>query len=74
LKPLKGLRQVVHLFLEDNEIRDLGPLIEMAREDMEGEKRFAPFLNVYLEGNDTDELMRKGQVHALRDLGVKVEI
>jgi Leucine-rich repeat (LRR) protein len=51
LAPLQGLTGLSYLFLENNRIRDLTPLIEMAKKDFEGEKRFAPFLNIYLKGN-----------------------
>src|SRR5947208_7417298 len=50
---LDGLTNLFYLFLENNKIRDLTPLVKMAQKDFENEKRFAPFLNLYLKGNST---------------------
>src|SRR5207247_4517426 len=53
LAPLDGLTNLFYLFLENNKIRDLTPLVNMAKKDFKGEKRFAPFLNLYVKGNST---------------------
>jgi Leucine-rich repeat (LRR) protein len=68
LKPLAGLTGLYHLFLEDNRIRDLSPLVNAVKRDAEGEKRFAPFLNLYLKGNR----VKAAQVQALEQYGVRV--
>ena len=40
----------------------------MAKKDFEGEKRFAPFLNLYLKGNPT----KGSQKARLKDYGVRL--
>mgnify|MGYP001567330598 CR=1 FL=1 len=69
IAPLDGLSGLYHLFLEGNKIRDLAPLVNMAKKDAEGEKRFAPFLNLYIKGNP----VRRNQLSALRQFGVRVQ-
>ena len=74
LKPLIGMRNLMyHLFLEDNQISDLAPLIEMAKKDMEGEKRFAPFLRIYLKGNPLDSPAAKAQLAEMKKMKLRVE-
>jgi len=68
LSPLVGLSGLYYLFLENNKIADLTPLIGMAQKDYEGEKRFAPFLNVYLKGN----AIPKSQTEKLATFGTRV--
>ena len=51
IAPLNGLNGLYHLFLERNRITNLRPLADMMEKDDQGEKRFAPFINVYLSGN-----------------------
>jgi Leucine-rich repeat (LRR) protein len=69
LTPLKGLQNLSWLFLERNKIHDLAPLVDMARGDKE--QRFAPFLNLYVEGNP---LAPEGsnQLATLKQIGVRV--
>ena len=73
VSPLKGLKELSMLFLEDNKIADLGPLVEMIREDAEGEKRFAPFLRLYLKGNPLSDMAKGRQVTALQKWGVRID-
>jgi Leucine-rich repeat (LRR) protein len=68
LSPLVGLNGLYFLFLENNKIEDLTPLITMTQKDYEGEKRFAPFLQVYLKGNS----IQKSQIDKLRTFGTRV--
>lgn len=72
LSPLEGLNNLYFLFLENNEIRDLSPLVRMAKKDSEGEKRFAPFLKVYLDGNPLSADAKQKQIPQLKECGVKV--
>src|SRR2546430_5291428 len=65
---LDGLTNLFYLFLENNKIRDLTPLVKMAKKDFENEKRFAPFLNLYVKGNSTNG-SHKAQ---LKDYGVRL--
>jgi internalin A len=48
---LSGLTNLKYLMLDGNQIKDLSPLIAMGKKDAEGEKRFAPFWQIYLAGN-----------------------
>lgn len=72
LSPLQGLTGLYYLFLEGNEIRDLTPLVKMAKKDSEGEKRFAPFLKVYLQRNPLSTVAKKTQLPALQECGVRI--
>ena len=57
-----------YLFLEDNKITNLDPLIEMAKKDAGGEKRFAPFINIYLKGNE----VKKPELERLKEFNPRV--
>ena len=48
--PLAKQTELGMLFLERNQIADLSPLVQVAKKDAEGEKRFAPYLELYLAG------------------------
>ena len=61
------------LFLQKNKISDVGPLAESAKKDAEGEKRFAPFMHLYLSENPLTDEAKKDQLAALKDSGVRVE-
>ena len=69
ISSLEGLTGLFHLFLENNRIRDLTPLVNAAKRDSEGERRFAPFLNLYLKGNS----VRASQISKLKEYGVRVQ-
>ena len=72
LAPLTGLANLRLLLLEDNRLRNPEPLVEMARQDAAGERRFAPFLRLYLKGNQLDGKKAQAQLEQLRGFGVKV--
>ncbi len=61
------------LFLERNKITDLGPLVAACKVDAEGEKRFAPYLRLYLAGNPLSDAARTTQLEALKSIGVRVK-
>jgi Leucine-rich repeat (LRR) protein len=61
------------LFLERNQLTDLTPLVSLAQADAQGEKRFAPYLRLYLAGNPLSETARTKQVEALKSFGVRME-
>jgi hypothetical protein len=69
IAPLDGLDGLYFLFLETNKISDIRPLVAMLKRDAEGEKRFAPFLNLYLKGNP---ISNPGQLSALKNYGTRV--
>jgi internalin A len=66
LTPLKEMTELRFLMLEKNQITDLGVLIEMAKKDAEGEKRFAPFWQVYLSGNPLSDEAKNTQLPELK--------
>jgi internalin A len=71
LRPLKGCNNLYFLFLENNKIEDLAALVEMVEEDKE--RRFAPFLNLFLKGNPLSEKAKNEQLPRLKELGVRVK-
>jgi internalin A len=72
LEPLMELTNLRFLSLEENRVRDLQPLVDMAEKDAQGERRFAPFLRLYLQGNRLDGKKARAQLEQLRKTGVKV--
>ena len=69
LEPLRGRGRLSWLFLERNKLRDLGPLLEMVQADKE--QRFAPFLNVYFDGNPLRSAAIN-QIAAMKKIGTRV--
>jgi hypothetical protein len=61
------------LMLERNKIADLAPLVALCKADAEGEKRFAPYLELYLAGNPLSDAAKNAQLKALKDIGVRVK-
>ena len=61
------------LFLQQNQVRDLTPLVEMAKTDADGPKRMAPFLRLYLEGNPLSDEAKSTQLSACKAMGVRIE-
>lgn len=72
LSPLSELTELRWTFLSRNQIADLSPLVEMAKRDLAGEKRFAPYWNVYVGGNPLSDA-GKAQLDELAKLGVRVK-
>jgi Leucine-rich repeat (LRR) protein len=70
LAPLAELRELDMLLMENNHITDLGPLVEMCRQDIEGEKRFAPYLDIYLSENPIAD--KESAIEQLTSFGVDV--
>ena len=70
LAPLAGLSPSKFLFLQGNQIADLTVLVEMAKKDAAGEKRFAPFWYVDVSGNPLSDAAKSAQLGELRKLGV----
>jgi len=71
LSPLANMTELRYLLLDENKIEDLGVLVEMARKDAQGQKRFAPFWNIYLADNPLTGKTR-GQIRDLQKLGGRV--
>lgn len=72
LRPLGKPLALRMLLIEKNKITDLAPLVAAAKADAEGEKRFAPFLRLYLTDNPLSDAARTEQIAALKAAGVKV--
>jgi len=70
IRPLHGLNGLYHLFLEDNRISDLAVLVGMGKEDTE--KRFIPFINIYVKGNPLNEGARGWQWEELKGMGARL--
>ncbi len=71
LSPLAGFTELRYTFLQGNPLQDLSPLVEMAKKDVDGEKRFAPYWFLYLDADSLPDAA-KAQVAELESLGVRV--
>ena len=74
LEPLSPLTDLDRIQMKTNQIKDLGPLVEMCQKDAEGERRFAPYLRVHLDGNPLDEQTKDAQVELLKSFGCENRI
>lgn len=74
LDALKPLTELDILLVRENKISDLSTLVEMCRQDAEGEKRFAPYLRLYLRDNPLSETAKTEQIEALKNVGVRVSM
>ena len=72
LKPLASLEDLDLLLFSKNQIRDLSPLVAMCVADAQGERRFAPYLEVYLGENPLEESRKSQWLEQLRSAGVDV--
>ena len=72
LAPLAKQTELNLLMLERNKVSDLTPLVNAAKADAEGQRRFAPFLRLYMAGNPLSEAARTTQLKALASYGVRV--
>jgi Leucine-rich repeat (LRR) protein len=73
LSPLSKPLSVRLLLLERNKITDLSPLLAAVKADAEGEKRFAPFLRLYIAENPLSDAAKTQQIEALKAAGVKID-
>ena len=71
LSPIAGYTELRYLLINNNKIADLNVLVEMAKKDSEGQKRFAPFWRIYTDGNPLSD-GAKGQLDALKGLGARI--
>jgi internalin A len=74
LQPISQLTELKYLFLDGNKVEDLSVLVDMARRDVDGPKRFAQFWHVYLADNPLSDTAKTEQVEALSGLGVRVSL
>ncbi len=73
ISPLAKPLSLNMLLLENNKLTDLAPFVAAAKADAGGEKRFAPFLRLYLTGNPLSDAAKTQQLQELKAIGVKVE-
>lgn len=72
LTPLGKSRDLRMLFIERNKLADLTPLVAACQADAAGDKRFAPFLRLYYEGNPLADPAKNEQLPALAKIGVRL--
>ncbi len=71
--PLAKQTELTLLMIERNQIKDLKPLVDAAKADAAGPKRFAPYLRLYLAGNPLPDAPKPTQLDALKAAGVRIE-
>jgi hypothetical protein len=67
---LNSLRRIS---LRNNQISDIGPLVEMADKDFNGEDRFARYWTVSLQGNPLSEQAKTSQIKALEKYSLRIQ-
>ena len=72
LTPLKGQTDLSILMLQGNKIADLKPLVQMCQADAKSDRRFAPYLRLYMAGNPLSDTAKGAQVAALKEVGVRI--
>jgi internalin A len=73
VSPLTKQTEVKLLLIERNQIKDLKALVDAAKADSAGPKRFAPYLHVYLSGNPLSDVAKSSQIAALKAAEVRIE-
>ena len=58
--------------MSKNKVKDLGPLVEMCRKDAEGDRRFAPYMEIYLGENPIGDKEKAEHTKLLESFGVDV--
>jgi internalin A len=72
VSPLAALTEQRWTLLDGNQITDIAALVEAAKKDAGGDKRFAPYWNLHLTGNPLSDAA-KGQVAELKTIGVRLK-
>ena len=62
------------LFLQDNKIKDVKVLVNMAKKDDKGDQRFAPFWRIWLGGNPLSDKATSKQLEKLKKLGARIDL
>src|SRR5262245_15933051 len=71
LSPLSNLQGLRYLNLNTNRLSDLKPLLAMLKKDVEGEKRFVPYMLLSLTGNPVNTDAKT--LAELKSYGVRLE-
>ena len=74
ITPLEPLTELRWTFLHKNQIEDIGPLVRMAAKDNKGDKRFAPFWNLYLGDNSLNDESKDKHLAELKEIGVRLKM
>jgi internalin A len=69
LSPLANHTEWRYLFLDNNKITDLSVLVEAAKKDFEGQKRFAPFWQLYVGNNPLSDEAKTKQLPEIKKYG-----
>lgn len=74
IKSVEFIRTLTPNFLRlnGNAITDLGPLVEACEADAKSERRFAPFLRLYLDDAMLKEASQSAAIERLKTAGVKI--
>ena len=71
ISPISSLTELKYLVLEGNQLEDLSTLVDMAKKDADGERRFSPFWRIYLANNPFKD-DSKDQIKKIVELGGRV--
>ncbi len=72
ITPVASLNGLYFLFLEENKIKDISPLFEAVKKDSEGEKRFAPYINIFTRGNPLSPTAKR-QLSQMKQFGSRIQ-
>ncbi|MEW4489772.1 leucine-rich repeat domain-containing protein [Thalassoglobus sp. JC818] len=70
--PISDWKNLHLTMIEGNPIENLSVFVRMARKDVNGERRFAPYWNLYLDVDPLPDQAKK-QVERLKKLGVRIK-
>ena len=73
ITPLAKQAELRILMLERDKISDLAPLVKALEADAKGEKRFAPYLELYIQGNPLSDAAKSTQLPAIKGIIRKLE-
>ena len=71
VSPIASLNGLSYLFLEKNKIKDITPLFDAAKKDSEGEKRFSPYINIFISGNPLTSTAKR-QLSQMKEFGCRI--
>jgi Leucine-rich repeat (LRR) protein len=71
ISPLEPLTELQFLFLENNKITDFAPLHRMWKKYSDGPREWAPYCQIFIEGNPMDE-PSKALVDQLKKAGARI--
>lgn len=71
LAPLEPLAELQFLFLENNQITDFSPLHRMWKKDNDGSREWAPYCQIFIEGNPVSDASKK-LIEELKAAGARI--